>query len=168
VARDLNRTATAFAFWGVLSLAMLTTCAATMPQGCSKSKAYITAMKSDLRNLHAAQEAYRSEHSRFAHGADITDIFRSSTGVRLVIEHADETSWRARTTHAVLRDAICTISSTDDQPRCTIAENWRRPRWSRNSTFNVAIDLWLFAFTLRRRQRRLATQQQLLIRIITN
>jgi prepilin-type N-terminal cleavage/methylation domain-containing protein len=46
----------------------------------TKEKAYLTAMKSDLRNMVTAQEAYFAEHARYTDALDAT-AFRYSTGV---------------------------------------------------------------------------------------
>lgn len=68
----------------------------------SKEKAYIAAMKSDLRNLVTAQEAYFADHVAYAAAMDqLRDAsqFWSSAGVTLVIEQVTAEGWRAIATH---------------------------------------------------------------------
>ena len=156
----------ALIFWGLVTLGVLS-CSAGFAKpacACSKSKAYVTAMKSDLRNLVSAQEAYFSDHARYASyselGAD--SLFRSSTGVTVSIEFADARGWRARATHVAIAGS-CTIeeSSSSDStsaqadygsPKCNI--DWGRRNCGPNVLVNSSVDFWLFAFTARRRQRR--------------
>jgi hypothetical protein len=144
----------ALAFWVIISLAMLTCAAGAASTGCTKEKAYVTAMKSDLRNMVSAQEAYFADHGRYA--SDVNEVFRPSTGVTIRIESADATGWRARTTHVQLRGS-CTIASKDGEPRCDdqVRRNSRpRPR----TPLAISVDLWLFAFSVRRRQIRVTRQ----------
>ena len=154
------RVLTAAAFWISATLAMVATCTLGMPRyHCSKDKAYVTAMKSDLRNLVSAQEAFRADHGRFATPADLATgalDFRNSTGVMVLIQHSDTKGWSARTTHRALAKASCAIDSADGEPRCTIAKDSWRPRISGNASLNIAIDYWLITCSLARRRRRLA------------
>jgi hypothetical protein len=149
-----HRLLNGIAFWCVAALAMLFTLASTGSR-CSKSKAYVTAMKSDLRNMIVAQEAFRAEHGRFADAAALESgllAFRSSTGVQLAIDHADATGWRATTHHVAFRGAVCSIGSGEADLSCRIPS----PTPPGRSAQDWAIDLWLMAFSLGRRQRRLA------------
>lgn len=155
------RVVNAVTFWLVLPLAVLMSCASTMPGGCTKDKAYVTAAKSDLRNMFTEQSAFRERYGRFAAGNEVYSpefgSFRSSTGVRVYIEHADVASFRARAEHAQLPNVTCVIQSADGEPRCfDIEPPWVPPRWMQNRTLNFTVDLWLFAITLARRQRRLS------------
>lgn len=146
------------AFWATLVLALLVSCAASVPRGCTKGKAYVTAMKSDLRNMMIVQEAFRLEHARFATEPDLRSgalPFTRSTGVNLTLERSDANGWSARTTHTALHETVCTISSRDGEPRCESLKDPWRPRFTGSAALNVAIDCWLFAFSLARRQRRL-------------
>jgi hypothetical protein len=151
----------AVAFWLVLTLAVLASCASTMPSGCTKDKAYATAARSDLRNMLTAQVAFRERYGRFAAGNEVYSsefgYFRGSTGVRVYIESADTIAFRARSEHERLPNTTCVISSDDGEPRCyDLKPPWRPPRWMRNRALNLAVDLWLFAITLALRQRRLS------------
>ncbi len=68
----------------------------------TKEKAYISAMKSDLRNVTTAQEAYFSEKQKY--GADTTTIgFKPSPNVTIAIAGggiATGTGWNATASHA--------------------------------------------------------------------
>jgi hypothetical protein len=132
-----------------------------MPSGCTKSKAYVTAAKSDLRNLSSAQQEFREKYGRYAAGNEVYGeefgYFRGSTGVRIFVEHADSVAFRARSSHTQLPNVSCVIESVDGEPRCfDLVQVWQPPRWMRNRGLNITVDLWLFAFTLARRQRRLS------------
>ena len=161
----VRRALDALIFWGLVTGGVLS-CSAGFAKpvcACSKSKAYVTAMKSDLRNLVSAQEEYFAAHGRYADDAALSDsLFRSSTGVTVSIEFADAHGWRARATHVAIRGS-CTIeaiSSGDStstpsdfgDPRCDI--DWGRRTCGHNGLVNTSADFWLFAFTARRRQRR--------------
>ena len=67
----------------------------------TKEKAYVAAMKSDLRNLVTAQEAYFSDNnSSYASstGAMGTN-YKSSSGVTVTISGVTNTGWSASSTH---------------------------------------------------------------------
>src|SRR6185503_8786200 len=67
----------------------------------TKSKAYITAMKSDLRNLVTAEEAFFSDSSKYT--ATITDLkYQSSTGVNSPTITTGAGYWSATTSHTQL------------------------------------------------------------------
>lgn len=62
-----------------------------------KTEAIVAGMKSDLRNLAAAEEAYYVDNKTYA--SDVDDLaFRSSPEVVLTLQ-ADEDGWTARATH---------------------------------------------------------------------
>ena len=66
---------------------------------CStKGKAYVTAMKSDLRNLVSAQEDFFARHGRFARSAEELQ-FRASTGVNAPAILVSDAGLYATTTH---------------------------------------------------------------------
>jgi hypothetical protein len=153
------RVLNAIAFWFFVAAATLVSCVVNAPR-CSKSKAYVTAMKSDLRYMTTAQEEYHREYGHYADAAALRSgdlAFRSSTGVLMTIEHADARGWRAGTRHQVLRDATCSVASGDPEIRCSVPGRERPISLTGNPTLDWAIDLWLIAFSLARRQRRLAT-----------
>ena len=65
----------------------------------TKEKAYVAAMKSDLRNMAAAEEAYFADFLQYTTSAAALD-FNPSTQVTLVIPVGDAKGWRATATHA--------------------------------------------------------------------
>ena len=68
----------------------------------TKEKAYVSAMKSDLRNVTTAQEAYFSEQQKY--GGDTTTIgFKPSPNVTIAVGGsgiAAGTGWNATASHA--------------------------------------------------------------------
>ena len=96
----------------------------------TKEKAYITAMKSDLRNLLTAQESYFSDYNTYA--AATTDLrgFSQTTAVYVAIENAEGGGWWASATHGSLSDGpSCKIAvgsqlddsglSSEGEPKCS-------------------------------------------------
>ncbi len=76
----------------------------------TKEKAYLAAMKSDLRNLATAQEAYLSDYPDDGYAADAASAnFDPSSGVTITVDPDGGTGWDATATH---------ISTTKD---CAIA-----------------------------------------------
>jgi len=64
----------------------------------TKEKAYVAAMKSDLRNLAAAEEAYFADNLTYT--ATITQLdFNDSQGVAVSVDGADGLGWIASSTH---------------------------------------------------------------------
>ena len=93
----------------------------------TKSKAYITAMKSDLRNLVTAQEAYFADNSSLyaaSTGALGTARYKSSTGVTVTIANGTGTGWDATASHSGLpATKTCSISvgngaANEGEPLC--------------------------------------------------
>ncbi len=83
----------------------------------TKSKAYITAMKSDLRNLVTAEEAYFSDSSKYT--ATITDLkYQNTTGVNAptIVAPAGTGSWYATITHSQLSGTTCGVSVNTTNP----------------------------------------------------
>jgi len=80
--------------------------------GCgTKGKAYQAAVKSDLRNLVTAEEAYFADHKTFALRAqlDKDSLFYASSGDTIVVVAADARGWSATGTHWNLVDITCGI-----------------------------------------------------------
>jgi hypothetical protein len=158
VFRDIHRVLNSIAFWCVAALGALTAYA-SMGFQCTntKDKAYVTAMKSDLRNLAWLQSQFATQHGRFATEAELRSRLRGSTGVILHIESAGSAGLSARARHERLVNTYCVLGP-GDEPLCYGQE--KRPFRLRfptsNSGFNFALELWGLAFTLARRQRRLA------------
>src|SRR5829696_2729240 len=71
----------------------------------TKEKAYVASMKSDLRNLVTAQEAYFADNSS-AYAASITNLgtsrYKASTGVTVTISSGTSTNWAATASHSGL------------------------------------------------------------------
>jgi type IV pilus assembly protein PilA len=67
----------------------------------TKEKAYVASMKSDLRNLVTAQEAYFSDNnSSYASSyAAISANYKPSSGVTVAISGVTNTGWSASATH---------------------------------------------------------------------
>ena len=72
----------------------------------TKGKAYASSMKSDLRNLASAQEAYMYERSTYA--TDLADLnFARSNGVELAIVQGTSSGWSATAWHAAASPIEC-------------------------------------------------------------
>jgi len=77
----------------------------------TKEKAYIASMKSDLRNLVTAQEAYFSDNNS-SYASSTTSMgtnYKSSTGVTVTINSNTATGWTASASHGSTTK-VCTIS----------------------------------------------------------
>ena len=76
----------------------------------TKGKANAASMKSDLRNLATAQEAYFYEHSTY--GTDLALLnFQTSQGVVLTVVSATNGGWAATTTHPQSYPLTCALYS---------------------------------------------------------
>lgn len=73
----------------------------TPHRGDTKERAYRAAIRSDLRNLVTAQEAYLKDHQTYAPTLDALGpkLYMKSTGVSVVIEHATAAGFTASGTH---------------------------------------------------------------------
>ena len=86
----------------------------------TKSKAYITAMKSDLRNMVTAEEAFFSDSSKYS--TDLTAInFKQSTGVNTPAITTGAGFWSATVTHSQLAGHTCAIAVNTTNPLVTTA-----------------------------------------------
>jgi prepilin-type N-terminal cleavage/methylation domain-containing protein len=78
----------------------------------TREKAFISTMKSDLKNLASQQEVYYNDH--FSYGSTMTDVQAdASDGVTITINEADGTGWAATATHAGLPLEQCGIYHGD-------------------------------------------------------
>src|SRR3712207_3483597 len=68
----------------------------------TKEKAYLASMKSDLRNLVTAQEAYFSDHTTYASIGDLGTSYSQSSGVTIDIDENLGSGWHATATHNAL------------------------------------------------------------------
>ena len=81
----------------------------------TKSKAYITAMKSDLRNMVTAEEAFFSDSS--AYTTNITNMnFKQSSGVNAPTIATGSGYWSATITHSQLAGHTCGIGVNTTNP----------------------------------------------------
>jgi hypothetical protein len=80
--------------------------------GCGgKDKAYRAQLKSDLRNVVLAEEAYFSDHHRYADRAALGDGFAAITNDSIVIVPAGSQGYAATGTHAYLPGFACGLWS---------------------------------------------------------
>lgn len=73
----------------------------------TKEKAYIAAMKSDLRNLVTAEESYFADNSTYT--TDLGTAYKESSGVTVTIPNAAGTGWDAKSVHNGT-SVTCTIA----------------------------------------------------------
>lgn len=66
----------------------------------TKEKAYVAQMKSDLKNLATAEEAFFYDSTFYTSSLPALNNFRSSTGVTLTVLQASPGGWSARASHA--------------------------------------------------------------------
>jgi len=105
----------------------------TMPLcGCStKLGSYSSSMRSDLRNLEPAQEAYFADHGRYT--TDVAELgYAPSDGVTVTILHADADGWAARSTHrgfaeGAYEQADCVVAGGDRAPEVMTTMKHRSP-----------------------------------------
>ncbi len=64
----------------------------------TKEKAYVASMKSDLRNMVTAQEAYFADNSTYTTALSTAE-FSASQGVTVTIGNASGTGWSATASH---------------------------------------------------------------------
>ena len=95
----------------------------------TKQKAYVAAMKSDLRNLVTAQESYFADQVTYTTSTTAIN-FTPSTGVTVTIGAATGTGWSATSSHNALPTAkTCGIyvgsatppvaGGNEGEPKCT-------------------------------------------------
>jgi len=88
----------------------------------TKSKAYITAMKSDLRNMTVAEEAFFSDSS--AYSTSLTQInFQQSTGVNPPVITTGPGYWSATVSHSQLPSSTCAIAVNTTNPLVSTAND---------------------------------------------
>ena len=94
----------------------------------TKEKAYVASMKSDLRNLVTAQEAYFSDRTSYTTTTGLADAYKASAGVTVTVSGATGTGWSATSTHQALPATrscfiyVGSVSSTggaaEGEPKC--------------------------------------------------
>jgi type IV pilus assembly protein PilA len=86
----------------------------------TKSKAYVTAMKSDLRNLVSAQESLFSDSARYS--TNLTSLnFKASTGVTSPVIAVGAGYWSATNQHTQLTGMTCGIAVNTTNPTVSTA-----------------------------------------------
>ena len=91
----------------------------------TKEKAYVAAMKSDLRNMVTAQEAYFSDNTTYAASTGALTNYSSSTGVTVTMTSASGTGWAATAKHnGTTKTCSLWIGTTagsgnEGEPTCT-------------------------------------------------
>lgn len=91
--------------------------------GTAKEKTYLTAMKSDLRNLATAQEMYSGEWTTYAtNAAALGTTYRTSPGVTLGTITVTTSGWAASATYPGGTTKSCQITvgsgTRDGEPVC--------------------------------------------------
>jgi type IV pilus assembly protein PilA len=66
----------------------------------TKQKAYVAQMKSDLKNLATAEEAFFYDSTYYTSSLAALNNFRSSTGVTLTVLQATPGGWSAQAIHS--------------------------------------------------------------------
>ncbi len=89
----------------------------------TKSKAYVTAMKSDLRNLVTAEEAFFSDSTYYTSATRLIakNTWKSSSGVGTPAVVTGAGYWNATVTHSQLAGATCGIGVNTANPTITTA-----------------------------------------------
>ncbi len=77
----------------------------------TKEKTYFAMMKSDLRNLVTAEEAYFNTNNTYYDGVipSASIDFAPSTGVKLVLSDVSVTGWAATATHTSTPGKQCAV-----------------------------------------------------------
>jgi len=100
--------------------------------GNTKSKAYVTAMKSDLRNLVTAEEAFFADSTYYTTATNLVTRkgYRNTTGVGVPAVTTGAGFWSATVTHSQLAGATCGIgvmttnpilsTAGDGEPNCYV------------------------------------------------
>jgi len=100
--------------------------------GNTKSKAYVTAMKSDLRNLVTAEEAFFADSTYYTTATNLVTRkgYRNTTGVGVPAVTTGAGFWSATVTHSQLAGATCGIgvmttnpilsAAGDGEPNCYV------------------------------------------------
>jgi type IV pilus assembly protein PilA len=81
----------------------------------TKQKAYVAQMKSDLKNLSTAEEAFFYDSAYYTSSLAQLNNFNSSTGVTLTVVEATPMGWSAKTVHAQT-PRFCTLYEGNAAP----------------------------------------------------
>jgi prepilin-type N-terminal cleavage/methylation domain-containing protein len=91
--------------------------------GNTKTKAYVTAMKSDLRNLVTAEEAFFSDSTYYTSASNLVSRngFKNSSGVGVPAVVTGPGYWSATVTHTQIAGGTCGIGVNTTNPILTTA-----------------------------------------------
>ena len=81
----------------------------------TKQKAYVAQMKSDLKNLATAEEAFFYDSTYYTSSLAQLNNFSASTGVTLTVVEATAMGWSAQTIHAQT-SRLCTLFEGNATP----------------------------------------------------
>ena len=84
----------------------------------TKDRAIVSQMKSDLRNMVAAQEAYAADHNNAYYNGALPDpamVYNGSAGVTVTLSNVTPTGWAATATHGSI-SRICYIFTGTSGP----------------------------------------------------
>lgn len=89
--------------------------------GATKEKAYVAAMKSDLRNLVTAEESFYADSAKYATYDTSRIKFRTSTGVNNPTILVGTGYWSATNTHPQMPSFSCGVAVNTQNPLVTTA-----------------------------------------------
>lgn len=121
--------------WGVPFMAIVFSIAFPYCGG-PKEKAYVAAMRSDLRNLATAEESYFADNRTYATSVEATG-FTPWDGVTVTIGAASRTGWNATATHRSIPGTVCAVYGGGGPavaPAVTAGEPTRTPIVGRTTT----------------------------------
>jgi prepilin-type N-terminal cleavage/methylation domain-containing protein len=86
--------------------------------GNTKTKAYMTAMKSDLRNLVTAEEAFFSDSTYYTTASNLVsrNSYKNSSGVGVPSVVTGAGYWSATVTHSQIAGGTCGIGVNTGNP----------------------------------------------------
>jgi type II secretory pathway pseudopilin PulG len=89
----------------------------------TKTKAYVTAMKSDLRNLVTAEEAFFSDSTYYTTATNLVtrNGFKNTSGVGVPAVTPGAGYWSATVTHSQISGGTCGIGVNTTNPIITTA-----------------------------------------------
>ena len=89
----------------------------------TKSKAYVTAMKSDLRNLVTAEEAFFSDSTYYTTATTLVSMntYKNSSGVGVPAVVTGAGYWSATVTHTQIAGGTCGIGVNTTNPLISTA-----------------------------------------------
>ena len=84
----------------------------------TKTKAYVTAMKSDLRNLVTAEEAFFSDSTYYTDATNLVtrNAFKNTSGVGVPAVTPGAGYWSATVTHSQITGGTCGIGVNTTNP----------------------------------------------------